>query len=110
MGGSGRPHPSDADVVDLDDATVFPGPIDAHTHPTYIALTVDEVPCTVPAVHSLPEMIEALRGHADFGLGKDDCVEGWGYDESKLTEGRTPLRQTSTRSRPPSRSSCCDRS
>jgi predicted amidohydrolase YtcJ len=38
-------------------------------------------------------MIEALKGHPNYGGGEDDWVEGWGYDESKLAERRTPTTE-----------------
>ena len=77
-------------AIDLHGSTVLPGFIDIHTHPTYVALTVDAVACTVPVVNSIPEMIEALKHHRNYGKGQDNWIEGWGYDESKLAEHRTP--------------------
>jgi predicted amidohydrolase YtcJ len=85
--------PRDAEVEDLDSKVVLPGLIDAHTHPTYISMTVDAVLCTVPLVHSIPEMIEALKKHPAYGKGDAVWIEGWGYDESKLAGGRTPTRE-----------------
>lgn len=85
-------------AIDLQGQTVMPGFIDVHTHPTYVAMIMNSVPCTVPVVNNIPEMIAALRKHPNFG--KDDWIEGFGYDESKLAEHRTPtaadLDQVST--------------
>ena len=81
---------NDAHAIDLDGQTVLPGFIDIHTHPTYVAMTVDAVPCTVPVVNSISEMVQALKQHHNFGKGPDAWIEGWGYDESKLAEHRTP--------------------
>lgn len=84
--------PAGAEVEELTGGLVLPGLIDAHTHPTYIALIVDAVACTVPEVSSIPEMIEALKGHRNLGKGDHLWIEGWGYDESKLVERRSPTR------------------
>ncbi|WP_460743665.1 amidohydrolase [Mariniluteicoccus endophyticus] len=83
--------PADADPVRLG-GTVLPGLLDVHTHATYVALINDAVACTVPMVHDIPGMLEALRGHRAYGHGPDAWIRGWGYDESKLAEGRTPTR------------------
>jgi len=79
-------------AIDLQGRTVLPGLIDVHTHPAFVAETVRAVPCTVPRVTSIAEMIAALRTHHNHGGGPDDWIEGWGYDESKLAGHRTPTR------------------
>ncbi len=89
--GSATEVPADADPVRLD-GPVLPGLLDVHTHATYVAMLVNSVPCTVPVVVDIPSLIEALRNHPDVGAGPDAWIEGWGYDESKLAEGRTPTR------------------
>jgi predicted amidohydrolase YtcJ len=82
-----------ADAVELNGQTVLPGFIDIHTHPTYVAMTVDAIACTVPVVNSIPEMIDALRRHRNYAKAPGDWIEGWGYDESKLAEHRTPTTE-----------------
>jgi predicted amidohydrolase YtcJ len=84
---------ADAEAIDLAGKTVLPGFIDIHTHPSYVAMTVNAVPCTVPVVNNIPEMIEALKKHPNFGKGERAWIEGWGYDESKLAEHRTPTAE-----------------
>jgi len=84
--------PGHVEVTDLPGGTVVPGFLDAHTHPTLLALTVDAVPCTVPVVTSIPSMLAALGRHPAYGRGDSAWIQGWGYDESKLSEGRTPTR------------------
>ncbi len=77
-------------AIDLKGQTVLPGFLDIHTHPTYVAMTVRAVPCTVPVVNNIAEMIAALKTHPNFGKSEKDWIEGWGYDESKLAEHRSP--------------------
>lgn len=84
--------PDEEGAVDLKGATVIPGLVDAHTHISYVAQTVDGIACTIPKVHSIEEMIEALKTHPNVGKGPDAWIQGWGYDESKLAEHRTPTR------------------
>jgi predicted amidohydrolase YtcJ len=90
----------EAGAIDFKGQTVLPGFLDIHTHPTYVAMTVHAVACTVPVVNNIAEMIAALKKHPNFGKGENDWVEGWGYDESKLAEHRSPttkdLDQVST--------------
>ncbi|MEN5179829.1 amidohydrolase [Comamonas testosteroni] len=92
-GGAGDGQQPAADLqVDLQGKTVVPGFIDVHTHPTFLSQIVDAVPCTVPLVEDIPGLVAALRKHPKAGMGPNDWIEGWGYDESKLKEGRTPTR------------------
>lgn len=43
-------------------------------------------------VNSISEMQEALRHTPEYGQGLDVWIEGWGFDESKLAEHRSPTR------------------
>lgn len=85
-------RPDEEGAIDLKGAVVIPGLVDAHTHISYVAQTVDGIACTIPKVHSIAEMIEALKTHPNVGKGPDAWIQGWGYDESKLEEHRTPTR------------------
>lgn len=83
----------EGDVVNLRQQTVLPGLIDCHTHPKYIADALHGVACTPPLVNSITDMQEALRHSPAFGKGDDVWIEGWGFDETKLAEHRSPTRE-----------------
>lgn len=82
----------EGDVIDLHGQTVLPGLIDCHTHPKYIADALHGVACTPPNVNSIKEMQTALRHSPAYGQGPDTWIEGWGFDETKLAEHRSPNR------------------
>lgn len=77
------------EVVNLNGRLALPSFWDVHTHPLWISETLGSIACTPPNVASIEEMIKALRNSSQVGK-KDAWIEGWGYDESKLAEGRTP--------------------
>lgn len=81
---------TDEQAVDLQGRTVLPGLIDVHTHPKYIADALHGVACTPPNVNSIAEMQTALRHSVAFGKSDQTWIEGWGFDETKLAEHRTP--------------------
>lgn len=80
----------DQQAIDLQGQTVLPGLIDCHTHPKYIADALHGVACTPPHVNSIKEMQDALRHSPAFGKGPNVWIEGWGFDETKLAEHRSP--------------------
>jgi predicted amidohydrolase YtcJ len=80
-------------AIDLGGRTVLPGFLDLHTHPAIMSTLIDAVACLPPAVNNIPELNAALKTHKDFGAGPDLWIEGWGYDESKLAERRSPTTQ-----------------
>ena len=79
-------------IVDLGGAFVSPAFIEAHAHPMMIAEALDTVACVPPAVNSIEEMIEALAS-SEAARSGDGWIEGWGYDEALLKEGRAPTRE-----------------
>ncbi|WP_078412369.1 amidohydrolase [Priestia abyssalis] len=77
--------------VDLQGRRVLPGIIDAHLHPLYLAKAAKQIACTPPLVQSIEEMIIELQKQYESQTS-NEWIEGWGYDEGKLTEGRAPTR------------------
>ncbi|MFZ7944121.1 MULTISPECIES: amidohydrolase [Bacillaceae] len=77
--------------VDLQGRRVLPGFIDAHLHPLYLANATKQIACTAPLVHSIEELLEEIRKQRAQQT-PEEWVEGWGYDEGKLSEGRAPNR------------------
>ena len=86
------PAPDGTEIVTIEmrGAFVMPAFIDAHAHPDGLAMTMGAAACTPPTVRSIPELQSALRKMA--AKNPEGWIEGWGYDESLLAEGRTPLK------------------
>ncbi|MGM0877873.1 MAG: amidohydrolase [Bacillota bacterium] len=77
--------------MDLKGLRVLPGLIDAHLHPLWLANASTQIACTPPLVNSIADLIEQIRNSCKSNeIGK--WIEGWGYDEGKLSEGRAPTR------------------
>lgn len=90
----GAPTPGpDEEVLDVGGATVLPGLLDVHIHPALQASQLDAVPVLPPPVTSIEEMVEALRTCPHLGADDDTWIEGFGYDDSRFPEGRSPVRQ-----------------
>lgn len=79
-------------ATDLGGATVLPGLLDVHSHPSLLAALAGAVPCLPPEVGSLAGLMDRLRSHPDLGRGEDHWIEGFGFDESAWPEGRKPTR------------------
>ena len=91
--GNANDAPKDvAKTVDLKGHTVTPALCDVHTHPSWIANQVHAVPCVAPVVNNIEELLDALRHHPNFGQDATHWLTGYGYDEGKLAEHRTPTR------------------
>ncbi len=83
----------DGEVVDLGEATVLPGLIDVHTHPSFMATLTDSVALLQPLVATCAGLVEQLRSHPDLGAGSDAWVMGFGYNEDNYPDG-APTRHT----------------
>ncbi|MFC0450416.1 amidohydrolase [Rhodococcus jostii] len=74
--------------LDLPGATVIPGLVESHIHPTYAGLTDGWADCRTPPCRSIADIQQALRASAS-GSG---WIRGWGYDDTQIAEGRHPTR------------------
>lgn len=82
----------DPDPVDLGGATVLPGLLDVHQHPSMLAGLVDSVDLLPPTVASVAELVAALSTHPALGKGSDAWIEGFGYNEARYPEGTPTCR------------------
>ncbi|HKT58115.1 MAG TPA: amidohydrolase [Microbacterium sp.] len=79
------------ELVDLGDAVVVPGFIDAHAHPLMLGQMMSWVDCGPQRAGSIPEIVALLRAAAErtpAGLP----VRGYGYEQRNLAEQRHPTR------------------
>jgi hypothetical protein len=82
-------------TVDLESATVFPGFIDAHTHPLALGAALRAVDCSPMAVKSITQIVGRIaEAAADSSEPLGESSGGWirarGYDELLLAERRHP--------------------
>jgi predicted amidohydrolase YtcJ len=77
--------------VDLGDATVVPGFVDAHAHPLMYGQMMTWVDCGPDKATSIPEIV-ALLQEASAALPPGRPVRGYGYEHRNLVEQRHPTR------------------
>ncbi|GAT71778.1 amidohydrolase [Microbacterium sp. HM58-2] len=77
--------------VDLGDAVVVPGFVDAHAHPLMFGQMMTWVDCGPEKAGSIPEIVALLR-EAAAGLPDGRPVRGYGYEQRNLAEKRHPTR------------------
>ena len=77
--------------VDLGDATIVPGFIDAHAHPLMYGQMMTWVDCGPEKAASIPEIV-ALLQEAAAALPAGRPVRGYGYEHRNLAEQRHPTR------------------
>lgn len=84
----------DFPIIDLNNACVLPGFVDAHMHPVMLADFSKEISALPPKVNSIKDLIAEIKTKAQQ-LRKDNKNEwilGWGYDEGKFAEKRSITR------------------
>ena len=84
----------DYPVVDLNNACVLPGFVDAHMHPVMLADFSKEISALPPKVNSIADLIKEIKLKANQMKKdkKDGWILGWGYDEGKFAEKRSITR------------------
>lgn len=82
---------TDCQIIDLKNKRVLPGFIDAHMHALMLADYSKKISCLPPAVNSIEELIQAIKGVRQK-QEPGQWITGWGYDEGKLSEHRSPNR------------------
>lgn len=77
--------------TDLNGKRVIPGFIDAHMHPMMLSGFSKQISCLPPKVNSISELIDEIRRVREK-QGSEKWILGWGYDEGKFAEKRSPNR------------------
>ena len=85
-------------TVDLGGRRVLPGFVDNHMHPVELAEYSRQIPILPPYITNIEELVEAIRcewealGGSKAATDGSVWIQGWGFDEGKLAEHRTPDR------------------
>lgn len=77
--------------IDLGDATVVPGFVDAHAHPLMLGQLQTWVDCSPARAADIPAIVALLREAAER-LPTGAPVRGYGYEQRNLAEQRHPTR------------------
>jgi len=77
--------------IELGDAVVVPGFIDAHAHPLMYGQMMTWVDCGPAQAGSIPEIVALLKAAAER-LPAGRPVRGYGYEHRNLAEQRHPTR------------------
>lgn len=81
----------DYEIVDLKGRCVIPGLVDCHMHPIMLADFSKQISCLPPVVYSIKDMIDEISSRR-IKQGPGKWILGWGYDEGKFNEKRSPNR------------------
>lgn len=88
------------EITDLQGRTVIPGFVDAHMQPMMLAEYSRQIACLPPKINSIRQLSEAIAQKAEeIRAAQGSAAEGglpwicgWGYDEGKYEEKRSPNR------------------
>ncbi len=76
-------------VIDLKGRSLMPGFIDSHLHMGVLGMNCSAIDCRYPYVKSIEDIKEKIKEKAAT-TPPGMWIRGWGYDHSKLSEGRHP--------------------
>ncbi|WP_025783381.1 amidohydrolase [Sporosarcina sp. D27] len=79
-------------IMDLKGATLIPGFIDTHNHILSYALLSEMVDCSSPLNQSIDDLLNRIRFKAEQ-LPSGQWIQGFGYDDTLLSEQRHPTRK-----------------
>ncbi|WP_039044153.1 amidohydrolase [Sporosarcina sp. ZBG7A] len=79
-------------IMDLEGATLIPGFIDTHNHILSYALLRDMVDCSSPLNQSIDDLLNQISSKAEQ-LPDGQWIQGFGYDDTLLSEQRHPTRK-----------------
>ncbi len=77
--------------LDLGGATVVPGFNDAHNHLILLGHWMTQLDCSYPAVNSIAGIVAGV-GERVAASREGEWIEGRGYDDNKLADGRNITR------------------
>ncbi|WP_261623732.1 amidohydrolase [Nesterenkonia marinintestina] len=78
-------------TIDLAGARVLPGLIESHMHVVLFGLSLLGCSCRPADTDSVEEIREAVAAEA-AQRGSGEWIRGWGWDESRMVDGRAPTR------------------
>lgn len=79
---------AETQILDLEGKTAVPGLIDAHQHLYSTGFNLRAVDCNVSSIREMKEKIKKRAENSSPG----EWIFGWGYDESKFEEKRSPTK------------------
>lgn len=81
----------DIQILDMQGQTIIPGFVDGHMHPLMLAEYSRQIACLPPRMHSIRELTGEIARAAE-ATPEGGWICGWGYDEGKYEEKRSPNR------------------
>src|SRR5699024_4663975 len=84
-----RDQSDETELIDLGGNTVLPGLIDSHVHLAHYGTNLMRVDCRPSATANNAQIVSAVSKKAAT-LQPGEWIVGWGWDESRMTDGRAP--------------------